>query len=276
MPVMGHGEAGGERQGGTLPRAEPPSLFDNWVEALFERHLAELTWSEIARALGALTQDYVQRRHRLQSRRALAGRGKRAAFVLYYAPRHYLLVREALLGLGALAQRPDRILDLGCGIAVAGAAWSGLYTDRPPVLGVDMSEWLLAEARRTYRALGVPGRTLCARIERLPWPRTRVALVAAFALNELHEAARAQLFAKVLQYARAGRGTLVLEPLAKRTTPWWSDWARSVTEWGGRADEWHFDGALPEPVARLGRSAGLDPGKLGARTLWLPPAEERV
>ena len=79
-----------------------PDPFENWIEKLFERWLGELTHQEIARALKALTRDYVQRRTRLRGK-ALDGRGKQAAFALYYAPRHFVIVREVLKALGAAA-----------------------------------------------------------------------------------------------------------------------------------------------------------------------------
>jgi SAM-dependent methyltransferase len=250
--------------------AAEPQGFEPWVDGLFQRQLTELTWSEIARALAALAQDYVQRRHRLGRSGALAGRGKRAAFLLYYAPRHHLIVREVLQRLGAPERRPPRILDLGCGTGAAGAAWSALYRRPPPVLGVDESAWVLAEARHTYRVLGVPGRRLRARIERLRWPAPPHAVVAAFALNEVQDQARARVLVQVGREAARGSAVLVLEPLATRIAPWWEQWVRSFRSRGGRADEWHFDLELPEMVVRLGRSAGLDPRQLGARSLWLP------
>jgi SAM-dependent methyltransferase len=253
-------------------RGSPPEArFEAWVEALFERHLAELTWSEIARALAALSQDYVQRRHRLRSGQALAGRGKRAAFNLYYAPRHFLLVQEVLRRVGGAERAPARILDLGCGTGVAGAAWAAVWQAAPAVLGVDTSTRSLAEARLTYRALGVRGRTVQSALERLRWPAEPLGIVAAFTLNELDEGTRARALPRVLERGRHGGGALVVEPLAGGITPWWDAWAQEFVANGGRADLWHLDVEIPEPVARLGRSARLDPRELGARTLWLAP-----
>src|SRR4249920_3637186 len=126
---------------------------------LEERHLANLTFSEVSRALRALSATYVERRRRLGEGAALAGAGKRAAFALFYGPLHYLLVREIARALpGATAMGPT-LVDLGCGTGAAGAAWA-TAGDRPPrLLGIDRHPWALAEAARTYRAFGLAART---------------------------------------------------------------------------------------------------------------------
>jgi SAM-dependent methyltransferase len=242
------------------------------VDAAFKRWLGELRWSEIARALSALSQDYVQRRHRVQAGEALEGRGKRAAFALYYAPRHYVLTREVLSALDAASAPSLPIVDLGCGLGVAGAAWAALHDPPPSVTGVDTNEWTLGEARLAYRALGITGRALRSSIERFRFPTAPYHTVAAFTVNELDAAARDALLAQVRQSAKGGGATLVLEPLATRIAPWWKDWAAAFTTLGGRADEWRFDAPLPGRVAELGRSAHLDPRELGCRSLWLTGA----
>ncbi|HEV3139091.1 MAG TPA: hypothetical protein VGY57_01175, partial [Vicinamibacterales bacterium] len=67
-------------------------LFDRWIASLEAKHLANLTFSEVARALRALSSAYVERRATLPRGSALSGEGKRAAFALFYGPLHYLLV----------------------------------------------------------------------------------------------------------------------------------------------------------------------------------------
>jgi hypothetical protein len=251
---------------------DPPTApaFERWVAARFERGLAELQWAEIARALVALSSDYVHRRERLP--RALAGRGKRAAFALYYAPRHLVIVREVLRALtDAAARQPRTILDLGCGTGGAGAAWSAVLTNAVPVLGVDAQAWAVDEARDTYRTLGLRARTVRTTIERLRWPAGPLGIVAAFTINEMSAAARGRLLPVLVERARGGDAVLVVEPLATRVSPWWPAWERTFAARGGRADLWRFDVMLPEPVEALGRSAGLDPRDLGCRSLWLPP-----
>src|SRR6185503_11525144 len=113
--------------------------FDNWLRALEERHLADLTFPEVARALRALSSTYVERRSRLTTGAALSGAGKRAAFALFYGPLHYLLVREIALAIGFKPARLTTLLDLGCGTGAAGAAWAQALPKLPASVGVDVS-----------------------------------------------------------------------------------------------------------------------------------------
>jgi hypothetical protein len=132
-----------------------PPAFSSFLERLEERHLADLRFSDITRALRALSSAYVERRETaLADHRALDGAGKRAAFAMYYGPIHFVLVRHILRELGAA---PDRgtVVDLGCGTGVAGAAVSTSVTPPLPVLGIDVHPWTLEEARFTYRAFGI-------------------------------------------------------------------------------------------------------------------------
>src|SRR5437773_8638199 len=100
-----------------------PSLdhLERWVAALETRHLADLTFSEVARALRALSSAYVERRRTLAEGSALSGAGKRAAFALFYGPLHYLLVREIAGALGPHPADAKTLVDLGCGTGAAGA-----------------------------------------------------------------------------------------------------------------------------------------------------------
>src|SRR5215831_6226734 len=54
-------------------------LFVHWFEALQRRHLATLSFSELRRAVQALSSLYVERRSRIDTGTALNGLGKRAA-----------------------------------------------------------------------------------------------------------------------------------------------------------------------------------------------------
>src|SRR5882762_8350636 len=134
------------------PLFEP--AFEQWMAALEERHLADLTFPQIARALRALSSTYVERRGRLAEGGALDGAGKRAAFALFYGPLHYLLVRAIVGSLPQALQEmdaPPTLLDLGCGTGAAGAAWAASCATAPRVIGIDRHQWAVAEAARTYR-----------------------------------------------------------------------------------------------------------------------------
>ncbi|MCB9893998.1 MAG: class I SAM-dependent methyltransferase [Planctomycetes bacterium] len=244
-----------------------PDPFDNWIDKLFERWMGELTHQEVARALKALTRDYVQRRTRLRGK-ALEGRGKQAAFALYYAPRHFVIVREVLKALGAAAigETPMPLVDLGCGSGVAGAAWA-LHSGGN-VVGVELDPEILREAAFTFKDLGIRGGGVRCHLAKYRWPKPPVGVVAAFTINELDEKDREQVWRELEKQLRGGSRVLIIEPLATRIAPWWQDWAERIAAHGGRADEWHFDVDLPERVHLLGKSAGLKPEKLGARTLW--------
>src|SRR5207253_7563046 len=75
----------------TLVREDP---FIGWFEALQQRHLKNLTFSEVRRAVQALSSRYIERRGRLDRHSPLDGAGKRAAVAMVFAPLHFLLVRH--------------------------------------------------------------------------------------------------------------------------------------------------------------------------------------
>jgi precorrin-6B methylase 2 len=226
----------------------------------------------VRRGLQALSSVYVERRERIAAGAALDGAGKRAAFALYYGPLHFLLAREVVRALGAAAPPPPaRVVDLGCGTGMAGAAWALEAEGRARVEGVEQSGWAAAEARWTLGRLGLEARVqrgdLGPAAEALGGRRGAVML--AFTANELAEEQRAPLWARLRAAGRLGWRVLVLEPLARRAAPWWEAWRADALADGGRADEWRFRVELPEPVVRLGRAAGLDPRELGGRSLYL-------
>ena len=100
-------------------------------------------------------------------------------------------------------------------------------------------------------------------------PRAPAGVVAAFTVNELDPEDRNRLLSRLLAAAAAGTAVLVLEPLSRRVSPWWPEWAEAVQAAGGRQDEWRFPAVLPDTVSLLGRAAGLDPRQLLARSLAL-------
>ena len=225
------------------------------------------------RALQALSSLYVERRGKIAGGGALCGAGKRAAFALFYGPVHFLTVRSVVRELEAARPAPDHILDLGCGTGAAGAAWALQAGAGCEIVGIDRSEWALGEARWTWRTLKVRGRAVMGDLSRARMPGRGGAVLAAWVLNELAEAAREAALERLAGCGRDGCRVLVVEPVSRRLSPWWPK-ARALFESaGGRADEWRFRAELPGPIARLDTAAGLDHRELTARSLWLDGGE---
>src|SRR5262245_31075599 len=120
-PEGGHGRLKSDR---SSPLCSAMDLFPQWFKALEERHLGGLSFQEVRRAVQALSSLYVERRDRMSSNAIFDGAGKRAAFAFYFAPLHFLLVREVIRALGGGRYPMHSLLDLGCGIGSAGAAWA--------------------------------------------------------------------------------------------------------------------------------------------------------
>ena len=234
--------------------------FSAFLSELENRHLADLRFSEVTRALRALSSAYVERRETaLAGRQALDGAGKRAAFALYYGPIHFLLVQHVARELGVTPGR-GTVVDLGCGTGVAGAA---VATSAPAVhvLGIDTHPWALDEARFTYQAFGLRFDVRRGHAARTRFPADTSFLVAAFVVNELDDADRGEL----LRHLKvAATPVLIIEPISHRISPWWDDWTREL---GGRADEWKFRIDPPPIVKRLAKASGLRPEVLTARSL---------
>src|SRR5207249_9243885 len=100
-----HNDAVTNRDGGFL----------RWLEALEQRHLQSLNFSEVRRGVQALSSLYVSRRQRLDRNSALDGAGKRAAFAMFFGPLHFLLVREMVRALKARVPAEMSLIDVGCG-----------------------------------------------------------------------------------------------------------------------------------------------------------------
>src|ERR1043165_1302158 len=100
----------------------PSTRFDAWLAALEARHLSDLTFAEVSRSLRALSATYVERRQNISEGAALAGRGKRAAFALFYGPLHYILIEQIIRALPGATDTVSTVIDLGCGTRPAGAA----------------------------------------------------------------------------------------------------------------------------------------------------------
>ena len=98
--------------------------------------------------------------------------------------------------------------------------------------------------------------------------RPGTAILAAYAVNELAPEARSTLLASLRAARAQGASVLVVEPIARRLSPWWRDWQTAIERDGGRADEWRFPSDLPPTQRALARAAGLDPRELTARSLF--------
>ena len=238
--------------------------FPVFLTALENRHLADLRFSEVTRALRALSSAYVERRETaLAENKALDGAGKRAAFAMYYGPIHFLLVQHIVRELRAAPER-GTVVDLGCGTGVAGAAVATAATPPLRVLGIDTHPWTLDEARFTYKSFGLTADVRRGHASRARFPADTSFVVAAFVVNELKEADRAVLLREFIRLKANTTRILIVEPISNRISPWWPEW---VTVLGGRADEWKVRVDMPPLVNRLAKAAGLRPEVLTARSL---------
>jgi ubiquinone/menaquinone biosynthesis C-methylase UbiE len=253
----------------TVPVQLSNSQFETFLNRLEERHLADLRFSDVTRALRALSSAYVERRESaLADHKALDGAGKRAAFALYYGPLHFLLVQHIIRELGATFD-PGVVVDLGCGTGVAGAAIALRASETGSqlrVLGLDTHPWTLDEARFTYKAFGLKADVRRAHAAKTRLPSDTSVLVAAFVVNELNDADRAVLLETI---TKSRTRVLVVEPISQRISPWWDQWAADFQQVGGRADTWKARVDLPPIVKRLAKAAGLRPEMLTARSLFV-------
>jgi hypothetical protein len=251
------------------------NAFDDWLAALEARHLAELTFPEVSRALKALSSTYVERRQKIAEGAALTGRGKRAAFALFYGPLHHLLVAHIVRSLPGAQSAVPSLVDLGCGTGASGAAWASAIVSTsvpvtmPRIIAVDVNAWALGEAALTYRAFGIAASTKQGNITAVRLPPSPAAFLAAFTLNEMPDASRDELLARLLERGRQGDRVLVIEPVGGFVARWWSRWSAEFVSAGGRADEWRVRVDLPNIVAKLDRAAGMNHRELTGRSLWL-------
>lgn len=249
--------------------------FADWMKALEARHLANLRVPEVTRALRALSAAYVERRrHAVHSgggkhvHGALDSAGKRAAFALFYGPLHFIAVTEVVRAHGGSAAPPKAILDLGCGTGTAGAAWALASQPAPSLVGIDRHPWVVDEAQWTYQQLGVHGRARQGDVTKMPAWRRGDAIIAAYVLNELPDAARVRIEERLLETAAHGGRLLVIEPIARTVAPWWDDLAARLARVGARADQWRVPIDLPPLLQKFDRAAGLNHRELTFRSLF--------
>jgi predicted RNA methylase len=243
--------------------------FRDWLDDLEKRHFADLRFSDVARALRALSSAYVERRATgLARHRDLDGAGKRAAFALYYGPLHFLLVQAILREL-VPALSPGVMVDLGCGTGAAGAAAATLTPIPSVVSAVDSHPWALDEARLTYRTFGLTAEARRGDISRVRLPRGTSLIVAGFVVNELADDARTALLETLHSACSGGVSAIIVEPISLRVSPWWSEWEKAFSDIGGLANEWRFPIQPPSVVKRLARATGLKPEVMTARSLFV-------
>jgi hypothetical protein len=251
----------------------PPEIavrFEAWIPAAAGR--AELRFPEIRKGVQALSARYVEGRSGSGvASGALGGAGLRAAFASFYAPLHFLTAWAAATALPAsLRAGVARIVDLGAGTGAVGAALA-LAAGGAEVLALDRSAWALGEARHTFAALAVRGRTRRARLPAGLPPLAAGDLVAAgWLLNEGGVELRrgcASAFARAL---RAGAHVLVLEPLARGAAPWWDDFAAALAPAGAKSALFKWTCERPPWIERLDEASGLDHREIGARVLFGP------
>jgi SAM-dependent methyltransferase len=245
-----------------------------WIATLEAKHLADLTFPEVSRALRALSSTYVERRQKLAEGAALSGAGKRAAFALFYGPLHYLLLTHIVQQLPGAIENMSTLLDLGCGTGASGAAWANAcrspkHDAGPRVVGVDRHPWAIGEAAATYRAFKIPATVRQGDIANAALPKGPASILAAFTMNELGDPERDALLSRLVERARQGDRVLIVEPLAGFVARWWNRWRDTVEAAGGRADEWRLRTELPPIVAKLDRAAGLNHREITGRSLWL-------
>ncbi len=251
--------------------ALPPEIerrFQAWIAAAAVRE--PLTFPEVRRGVQALSARYVERRSQGGVTAGSAfGSGVRTAFASFYAPLHFLTAFATARSLpSAWRDGIERVIDLGAGTAAVGAALS-LATTGAPVLALDRSAWALAEAKRSFAALGVVGRT---RRTELPAgvPRAGAGdLVAAgWTLNECKPELRERLLPLLVNALAGGARVLVLEPLARGAAPWWDEVAARLAPLGVTSVlmKWEID--RPDWIERLDDASGLDHREIGARVLW--------
>lgn len=250
---------------------------DTWLDALVTRHTSGFSRPEFLKAVRALSSRYVEHRAALPSRSPLDSAGKRAAFAGFYAPLHYLTTRAIVRG---TPTPPDtsRIVDLGCGTGVAGAAWASALSSPPAIAGIDHSVWALDEMRWNCQRLGLPCRahraSLVAWLERevanaRRSPMAGTGLVCGWSINELGHDERPRALDALLTLHERGACVLVIEPIASSAVPWWKDWRAPIEAAGGRSDEWRFPAELPNTIAELDEAAGFRRDHLTARSFWL-------
>ena len=243
-----------------------------WVEAAQARWASDLQFRELRRGVQAVSDLYVHKRatHSL-SDRAVDGRGKRAAFAVYYGGLHLTLLQAWLAERDPVAI--DQVWDPGCGPGVVGAAvarWGACKK----VHASDRVGRHLEVAAWTGRQLGVRTQTRKAELPRV-LERTRgVGIVTlGWVLNELDDSLREATLTALIRRLRAGSGVLILAPLSLRASPWWPQAVQKLraARPDACAEEYRLQPELAPLLADLDRASRLNHRTMGARVFYAPP-----
>jgi hypothetical protein len=240
-----------------------------WMTRIEARHLANLQFAEVSRALRALSSAYVERRHTaIAAGKVLDTAGKRAAFALYYGPLHFVTTIRVLESLAVPLKNSSAlpVLDLGCGTGAVGAAVAH-WTGAGRIHGIDVHPWTLDEARATYASFGLDATVTRASVARLRRPASPSFIAAGYVANELPDAEREALRQTLADAVQRGSQLLVIEPLSGQAAPWWPEWVERFAPLGARADTWQLTLSPPDLTIRLGSAAGLTPTSVKARTI---------
>jgi SAM-dependent methyltransferase len=271
------GNAGQEVHAAAPLPAAIEARFRAWISAAAEREA--LRFPEIRKGVQALSARYVEGRTAGGvGAGALGGAGRRAAFASFYAPLHFLTAFAAANALPASFRAGvTRVVDLGAGTGALGAALA-LAAGEAEVLALDRSAWALGEARHTFAAFAVRGRTRRAELPAgVPRLSASDLVAAGWLLNEGGASFRARLRGVLTRALEAGARVLVLEPLARGVAPWWDDFAAALAPAGAASALLKWSIERPDWIARLDAAAGLDHREIGARVLWGPaPHDERT
>ena len=245
------------------------AAFERWVTGSSARALESLTFAEIRKGAQALSSLYVERRGEGRvAERSVEGRGKRAAFATYYAPLHFLATAGVVLQAGEeFLSEVERVHDLGCGTGAAGAAVAALAARPIELRGLDRSGWALAEAKQSYAEFGARARVKRGTLPR-DWPRKLGPgdlVVLGWMVNELADAQRDQVLEAAGRAVEGGAKLLLLEPLAGRVSPWWSEWSPRFEALSIAPGQCKWQIARPGWIAQLDKASLLNHRSIGAR-----------
>lgn len=256
--------------------------YDAWQAATYTRHVPPLTFTELRKGVQALSSLYVERRAGGNlATRSIEGTGKRGALATYYAGLHFLIVHHAMrmVGLDAL-DGTRRVIDLGCGTGAVGAAIATALAgndtagagDRgaaaPELLGIDRSGWALEESERTWLSFGLRGRAQRSDLpEGFPRGARGVTFAFGWSLSEFDDGARAILLRRLVGELRRGARVMIVEPLSKRISPFWPDWAEKLGHLGVADELIRVAIDRPPFIRDMDKAARLDHQVIGARVL---------